>query len=106
MKRIANMLALVLLGTALTMSVVAGDKDKEKDGKAAKAKPYPLDTCLVSGEKLGGMGEGYTFTQNGQEIKLCCKDCLKEFNKDKKKFLSKLDDAKKEKKPKDGKAKS
>jgi len=54
------------------------------------AKPYPLDTCVVSGEKLGEMGDPYVFTQDGQEIKLCCKNCLKKFNKDPEKYLKKL----------------
>ncbi|MBI5384793.1 MAG: hypothetical protein HZA90_08895 [Verrucomicrobia bacterium] len=63
-----------------------------------KAKPYPLKNCLVSDEKLGEMGDPYVFTYKGQEIKLCCKSCLKDFNKDPKKFLKKIEDADKEKK--------
>ena len=55
------------------------------------AKPYPLDTCIVSGEKLGEMGDPYVFTHDGQEIKLCWKSCLKKFNKDPEKYLKKLD---------------
>jgi len=30
-------------------------------------KPYPLTTCIVSGEKLGGMGDPYVFVHEGQE---------------------------------------
>ena len=60
-------------------------------------KPYPLTTCVVSGEKLGGMGEAYVFTHKGQEIKLCCKGCLKTFNKDPEKFLKKIEEAPKAK---------
>jgi len=60
----------------------------------AKAKPYPLDTCAVSGEKLGGsMGEPYVFVYEGQEVKLCCKSCLKDFNKEPAKFVKKIDEA-------------
>ncbi len=67
----------------------------DKTGQATK--PYPLNTCVVSGEKLGGdMGEPYVFTQDGREIKLCCKDCLKDFKKDPKKFEAKLDAAEKQ----------
>lgn len=55
-----------------------------------KAKPYPLTTCVVSGEKLGEMGDPYVFTYEGQEIKLCCKSCQKDFNKNPKKFLKKI----------------
>ena len=67
------------------------------DAKEAK-KPYPLKTCIVSDEKLGDMGDAYVFTYKGQEIKLCCKGCLKDFNKDPQKYLKKLEDADKEKK--------
>lgn len=59
----------------------------------AKAKPYPLEKCLVSDEKLGGMGKPFVFTHAGQEIKLCCKSCLKRFNKEPQRYLKKLDEA-------------
>ena len=61
------------------------------EAPAEKAKPYPLQTCLVSGEKLGEMGDAYVFTHESQEIKLCCKDCLKEFQKEPAKYLKKLE---------------
>mgnify|MGYP001468136534 CR=1 FL=1 len=54
------------------------------------AKPYPLDVCIVSGEKLDDHGGAYTFVHAGQEIKLCCKDCLKDFQQDPAKYLAKL----------------
>ncbi len=56
----------------------------------AAVKPYPLDKCIVSDEKLDSMGEPVVFVHNGQEIKLCCKECRKDFDKDTAKFLSKL----------------
>ena len=65
---------------------------------AEKTKPYPLDKCVVSDEKLGEHGKPYTFTSDGQEVKLCCKDCLKDFKKDKAKYLKKIQDVEKEKK--------
>lgn len=65
--------------------------DDEK--KAEKAKPYPLKTCAVSDEKLDAMGEPYVFTHEGQEVKLCCKSCLKNFKKDPAKYLKKVDSA-------------
>jgi hypothetical protein len=55
-------------------------------------RPYPLDRCLVSDDKLGadpGM-ETYTFVHEGQEIKLCCKNCLTDFNKNPQLYLAKL----------------
>lgn len=63
------------------------------DDKAPKAKPYPLDFCLISDEKFEGSGmTPYEMTLDGQTIKFCCKSCLKDFNKDTKKYLKKLAD--------------
>jgi YHS domain-containing protein len=79
------------------------DKDPAKfvakiDEAAKKVKPYPLTTCVVSGEKLGGdMGDPYVFVQDGQEVKLCCKSCLKDFKKDPAKYLKKIEDTAKAK---------
>ena len=56
--------------------------------------PYKLETCIVSGEKLGEMGEPFVFVHEGQEIKLCCKSCMKKFDKDPAKFLKKLTESK------------
>jgi YHS domain-containing protein len=60
---------------------------------AAKPKPYPLEKCVVSDEKLGEMGKPYVFTHEGREIKLCCKSCLKDFKKDPAKYMKKLEAA-------------
>ena len=57
---------------------------------AADAKPYPLKTCLVSGNELGSMGKPITKVYNGQEIKFCCKPCIKKFEANPSKYLSKL----------------
>lgn len=63
------------------------------DSKAEKAKPYPLDFCLVSDEKFEGSGmTPYEITVDGQTIKFCCKSCVKDFKKDSKKYLQKLAD--------------
>ena len=67
----------------------------------AKANAYPLKTCVVSDEKLGGdMGDPYVFKYKGREVKLCCKGCLDDFNKEPAKYLKKLDDAEKNAAPK------
>jgi hypothetical protein len=60
------------------------------DATPSNALPYTLKTCLVSDEKLGSMGDPYVFVHEGQEIKLCCKSCLKEFSGDPMRFLVKL----------------
>ena len=70
------------------MLPLAGFSADKKDDK--KAKPYPLTKCVVSDEKLGDMGDPYVFTQDGQEVKLCCKSCLKDFKKDTAKYMKKI----------------
>ncbi|WP_018968863.1 YHS domain-containing protein [Rubritalea marina] len=54
------------------------------------AKPYPLETCLVSGKKLGSMGDPYEIVHEGQQIKFCCDGCEPAFKKDPAKYLAKL----------------
>src|SRR5258708_2420894 len=72
------------------------EKEPAKTTEKAKAKAYPLNTCIVTGEKLGGdMGEPYAFTYKGREIKMCCKDCKKDFDKNPAKFIKKLEAAEK-----------
>ena len=59
----------------------------------AKAKPDILKTCPVSGDKLGEMGDPYVFVYKGQEVKLCCPNCKKDFDKDPAKYLKKIQEA-------------
>ncbi len=96
-----------LSGSVLVLSLLAGpvgalaadQKAPPKTKQAAsKAKPYPLKTCVVSGDKLGEMGDPYVFVHEGREIKLCCKGCLKDFNKDSAKYVKKLEAAEKKEK--------
>lgn len=59
----------------------------------AAPKPYPLDTCIVSGEKLGEMGDPVVKVVDGREIKFCCDQCVPKFEKDPATYLKKLDAA-------------
>lgn len=56
----------------------------------AKTKPYTKDVCIVSDNKLGSMGRPITKTYGDQEVKFCCKPCVKKFEKNPKKYLAKL----------------
>jgi hypothetical protein len=62
---------------------------------------YPLTTCTVSGDKLGGsMGPAldYVWRVAGQPdrlVRFCCSDCPPEFEKNPAKFLAMIDAAKK-----------
>lgn len=54
---------------------------------STNAVPDLLATCPVSGEKLGEMGKPFAFTYKDQEVKLCCKGCKKDFDKDPEKYI-------------------
>ena len=51
----------------------------------AAAKPYKLAQCVVSNEPLGDRPKRIVY--QGQEVKFCCPDCIKDFNKDPQKYL-------------------
>jgi hypothetical protein len=57
------------------------------------SKPYPLETCFISGDKFAEMGRPIVFIYAGQEIKVCCKDCKKQFNKNPAAGMKKLEEA-------------
>jgi hypothetical protein len=78
-----QLLSAVLLSASLPVLSVRAE------GKP-KARPYPLQTCVVSGDKLGGMGKPFVFEYKGQEVKLCCKSCKAKFDKDANAFLKKI----------------
>ena len=66
----------------------------------AKARAdYPLTTCTVSGDELGGaMGPplDFIYRQEGQPdrlVRFCCPHCIKDFNKDPAKYLKMIDEA-------------
>jgi YHS domain-containing protein len=96
--------ALALLAGALVRAADAPAPATAKPAASAevkappaviKVKPYLLDTCIVSGDKLGGMGTPIVIIQDGQEVKFCCSDCPKDFAKDPAKYLKLIADAEK-----------
>ena len=93
MKKLKLFTVLTLTATFLAAPLVGRADDK----KGAKAKPYPFEKCIVTDEKLGEMGKPFVFTYEGQEIKLCCKSCQKDFKKEPAKYLKKIKDAEAEK---------
>jgi len=95
MNRLKPLIAGVLLGVfcaAPFIGLAADDKPKPK--------PYTLNYCVVSGDKLGEMGKPYVYEYEGREIKFCCKGCLKDFKKDPAKYIKKIEEGEaKAKKP-------
>jgi len=82
----------ILLITAIALALVSCNKEKPAMGESSSdtAKPYPLQVCIVSDEKLGSMGEPVVIEHEGQQVKFCCDHCIPKFKEDPEKYLSKL----------------
>ena len=114
---------LSVLGLAVAVALIGcGSKAEQPAGKPAAQKPapheghqrdaheeheaaepataakatdsYPLDVCVVSGQKLGSMGDPVVIQHEGRTVKFCCQSCVAIFKKDPAKYLVKLDAAK------------
>lgn len=88
--KILTAMALTVPFLALPFASLAGDTNS---AAATPPKPDKLAICPVSGEKLDEMGKPYVFVYQGQEVKLCCSGCKKDFDKDPAKYLKKIQDA-------------
>ncbi len=76
----------ILIAAVTLMASVAFIAGCQSKDTAARA--YPFDKCVVSDHKMGEMGEPVVFVYQGQTVKLCCKDCRKDFDKNPAKYLS------------------
>lgn len=90
MKSSFVMIVLAFGGMMACKPAPAVSETTSKPQEGVAAKPYPLDVCLVSGEKLGSMGEPVIMVKDGQQIKFCCEKCQPEFETDSSKYLTKL----------------
>ena len=91
-------------GLALAAALLVVSTTVRADGTnsvaPAKPVPYPLTTCIVSGEKLGGdMGDPIVFIYQdkakgiNQEVKFCCPMCKPKFIKEPDKYMKIILDA-------------
>jgi YHS domain-containing protein len=44
---------------------------------ASQSAHYPLETCVISGKKLGSMGDPVKLVLDGMLVELCCPNCTK-----------------------------
>ena len=84
--------SILISGLALTLGLAVAVVGAETKNKPT-IKPYPLKTCVVSGDKLGDMGDIHVIQYKGRDVRFCCPDCEKDFRKAPKKYLDKLDAA-------------
>lgn len=104
MKKQLHLLALLFGLAALTASAAEPKTPTERQRQSVNSKPetaadaYPLQTCLVSDEPLGSMGDAvvYTHKEPGKPdrvVRFCCEGCIEDFRANPEKFLKKLDAA-------------
>lgn len=55
--------------------------------------PYPLETCLVSGEPLDALGAPVRYLHGNQEVLFCCDGCRPKFEADPQPYLERIDAA-------------
>ena len=53
--------------------------------------PYPLDVCIVSGQKLGSMGDPIIKTYDGREVRFCSQACVPQFEEKPDEFRKQID---------------
>jgi hypothetical protein len=68
-------------------------KNAQARSATSDADAYPLDVCVVSGEKLGSMGTPVEVEVAGQTVKLCCAACKSQLLAEPAKYLEKLNAA-------------
>jgi len=84
--------------TVLALFLSACNSEKKEEASLPPSADYPLKVCVVSGEKLGSMGNPHVIKHEGTEVQFCCKSCVKDFTADPKKFITKIEAARVEKK--------
>src|ERR1044071_6796393 len=89
----AAILVLAMIGPGAAQPETAKQPAKAPDKSKTLGSLYPLSTCPISGEKLGGMGEPIVKEYDGREVRFCCKSCPPKFEKDLAASLATLDAA-------------
>lgn len=84
---------IVLLAGCGTEQKTAETAPASGTATTAQVKAYPIDWCIVSGEKLGAMGDPVVKNYQGREVKFCCKFCVEEFEKNQAAYIAKIDSA-------------
>jgi hypothetical protein len=94
MKKTLLTIATLTLLVGSPAFVRAADTNTPSASTNAPVRPYPLDYCIVSGDKFDGdMGKPIVMVYKGQEMKFCCASCPKKFKKDPEKYLKLMAEA-------------
>ena len=90
--KLSKLVVTLAVGALLATATALRADSTATNNPSGKLISYPQKTCPVSGDKLGSMDKPYVFVYQGQEIKLCCADCKKDFLKDPQKYIQKIKD--------------
>lgn len=60
---------------------------------AAQKDSYPMNTCVISGGKLGSMGHVVDYVFANRLVRFCCAPCIEDFEKEPLKYLRQIDAA-------------
>jgi len=91
--------AVVSTASLLVVIGCGGQEEPQMDAQqsmteqAEEAPSYPLDWCVVSGEKLGSMGDPYPYEYQGRTVYFCCANCVESFNAAPARYMARLDSA-------------
>jgi len=93
-----KLFAAITLAVPFLASQFAARAGDTNSAAVSKPTPYPLDYCVVSGDKLGGdMGAPIEFVYSNkdvnQEIKFCCPMCKPKFLADPDKYMKTIKEA-------------
>ena len=80
---------------ALALSMALNASTARAAGTPEIPPAYPLKKCPISDEKLGEHGKPAKVTSDGTDVWLCCKSCIKDFNKEPAKYVKMVADAQK-----------
>jgi YHS domain-containing protein len=84
-----------IIAEAAAPPAKASDNAKAQDRPAAKTEIndlYTLETCPVSGSKLGSMGAPVVKVYDGREFRFCCEGCVPKFEAEKAKYIAAVDE--------------
>ena len=80
--------------TAFVLAAMREEGPGSQDPHAVekvKGDPYLLNTCPVTGQKLGSMGEPIVKVVEGREVRLCCGGCIERFEANAAKYFAEID---------------
>lgn len=101
MKSITTILAIISIAFIAAFASIAPADNRTDEKADADPKPltmnvYALDTCPVSGEKLGSMGDPvvkeYRTKFGMREVRFCCDGCVEPFNKELEENIKEIDE--------------